>query len=441
MGSRLRSATESFWFIPAVFVVSALVLAQAAVTLEAALGEGLAADVPDQWRLGVDGSRGLLTTIGGSMLAVAGTTFSITISVIATASSTYGPRLVRNFMADRRNQAVLGLFVSTFVYCLMVLRSVTSADESTGEAAFVPYLGTYLALLIAIADVAALVYFLHHTAQSVQVDFLIGRVRRELEQTVSRLYADVPDSAADVADVRRWLHDRDVLVRAEQAGFVVSLDPDAVVAAARDAGTVAVMAVHEGSHVLAGEPIALLGRDDAMLRQAVLQAVEVGDTRRPGLDIGLVVQQMIEMAVRALSPGTNDPYTARTVLNEMADALCVIAEHPRPPAGRTDADGQVRLVLRIPTGEEVIGRVLEDMVTHGTSDPLVVRATIDLAARLHRRGSPAVQHLVRARVDGLVDAYASGGAAAGDVAVMRRYATSAMHPESELARVVYPADE
>jgi uncharacterized membrane protein len=242
---RLR---EAFWFLPALMVVAALLLAQAMLALDRWV-VGSEGWIPTALVLGVDGSRGLLTAVAGSVLAVAGTTFSITISVIATASSSYGPRLVRNFMTDRRNQAVLGLFVSTFVYCLIVLRAVTSEDDQSGRETFVPYLAVYLAIVLALANVAALVYFLHHIAQSIQVAFLIARVRGELEQVVHRLYGDGREDLVEAPSPPA-----EVVVLADKGGFVVSVDePTLVRRACEHDGRVEVVAT-PGTHVVPGEP-------------------------------------------------------------------------------------------------------------------------------------------------------------------------------------------
>lgn len=184
---RLRTARESFWFLPGVLGVGALVLAELVVTLDRYL-DGASYGPLDALlvRVGASGSRDILGAIGGSMLGVAATSFSITISVLATTSSSYGPRLVRNFMADRGNQLVLGIFGSTFLYSLMVLRSIRSLDSGDGDT-FVPDLAVNLAVVLAVLDVAVLVYFIHHIADSVQVSSLVQRVRRDLVSTVDDL--------------------------------------------------------------------------------------------------------------------------------------------------------------------------------------------------------------------------------------------------------------
>ena len=187
---------ESFWFIPAVLGVVALVLAQALVSLDRYLLD-TQVDLTGTllYHVGASGSRDILGAIGGSMLGVAAISFSITISVLATASSSYGPRLVRNFLADRGNQVVLGIFGATFLYSLMVLRSIRSI-ESDGTV-FVPDIAVNVAVALAVVDVGVLVYFIHHMAQPIQVATLSARVRDEMSEPVDALYP--PEQPAEAA--------------------------------------------------------------------------------------------------------------------------------------------------------------------------------------------------------------------------------------------------
>lgn len=191
MRQRWLRLRETFWFVPAVLGVVALLVAQALVRLDRALlDRGVVIGDSLLYHVGASGSRDILGAIGGSMLGVAATSFSITISVLATTSSTYGPRLVRNFMADRGNQVVLGIFGATFLYSLMVLRSIRSLDAD-GDT-FVPDIAVNVAVLLAVVDVGVLVYFIHHIAQSVQVGTLSARVRQELRDAVDLLHPDDP---------------------------------------------------------------------------------------------------------------------------------------------------------------------------------------------------------------------------------------------------------
>ncbi|PPF33430.1 hypothetical protein C5C10_10685 [Rathayibacter sp. AY1A3] len=165
MRSRLLHLRESFWFLPALFGVLAVGLALGLVEVDHLLVRAGVSDIPLIEDLSPTGGRAILSAIGGTMLGVAATSFSITISVLATTSSAYGPRLVRNFMADRGNQVVLAVLTSTFLYSLIVLRAVHTEEDAS--LTFVPVVAVSFSVLLAVGDVAVLVYFIHHIALSV----------------------------------------------------------------------------------------------------------------------------------------------------------------------------------------------------------------------------------------------------------------------------------
>ena len=409
--ARQAQLRESMWFVPGVMVVAAIGLAQGVIVLDLWLDARTVSVLPESFLLGVEGSRGILVAIGGSVLAVAATTFSITMSVIATASSTYGPRLVRNFMSDRSNQRVLGLFVGTFVYCLMVLRRV---QDSSDGITFVPHVAVYGALLLALASVAALVFFLHHISDVIQVPTLVRRVRAELEAAVDDLYGDVgpervPADALDVASA-------DVL--APRTGYVTFVDAAALVRAATGVG-VAELVATPGTHVMAGEPLARVSGDAEEMSRIVCAHVQVGDTRTPTQDIELAVQQMVEMAVRAVSPSTNDPYTARNVVEELASGMARAMRHPAPGEGWVDDRGVVRLVWRLPSGSELVDLVFDDLRLYAAGDPEVVRASLRLAGRVVRLAAPETVERVRVQVDELLAASERAGTADFDLERLR----------------------
>ena len=438
MSTRFREswmrARESFWFLPAVFVVVAVVLSQVAVFVDRQLELSWAST--SALALGVDGSRGLLTVIGGSVLGVAATAFSITISVIATASSSYGPRLVRNFMADRGNQVVLGTFVSTFAYCVLVLRSVTSADSDAGREAFIPYVATYLALLIALVNIGCLVYFIHHIADSIQISTLVQAVRDDLRRVAAREYPE-RNGLADGHAVPAGPLDPDapgvVEVSAGTPGYVTGVDSAALVALAADRDLVIELVPQVGDHVIATEPIARLrGRAGVALEGGdlsgdVRRAVTLDDARTPHQDVRFAIQQLVEMAVRALSPGTNDPFTAQNAIEELGSGLAAIARGVELPDGVADDDGTLRLILRRPRPVELVDLVFDDLRSHGSQEMRVIRPAIQLAKRLAEADSPELAQRAWMHVDLLLDAFEGSGAADFDVERMRALATGATH--------------
>lgn len=398
------------WFVPGLMVLGAMAVAEGVVAIERAAGSPSTGAA-----LGVEGSRGILVAIGGSALAVAATMFSITMSVIATASSTYGPRLVRNFMADRHNQQVLGVFLATFVYCLLILRNV---EDPGGDAEpFVPQLAVHLAIGLALVCVAALVYFLHHIAHAIQVPTLVRRVRDELEEAAETLYGD--EARASRARCEP-LPDDSTLATAHRAGFVTSVDTAGLVGAAAACDGVIDLIARPGDHVILGEPLARIAggsgdSDHRALADAVRQHLHVAEVRTPGQDIEFALQQLVEMAVRAVSPSMNDPYTARNAIDELACGLVPAMTDPAPLPGWTDRSGIPRLRWPPPSGVELVDVVYDDVRNYAASDPLVVRGALRLAARLLAEAGPTTRERIHRQVDELLAAAERSGMASFDL--------------------------
>nr|WP_296769418.1 DUF2254 domain-containing protein [Rhodococcus sp. (in: high G+C Gram-positive bacteria)] len=410
---RAAAAGESFWFLPAVLGFSAIVLAQLLITLDRHIdGKDFGAWGVLLYRVGASGSRDILGAIGGSMLGVAATAFSITISVLATASSTYGPRLVRNFMSDRGNQFVLGIFGSTFLYSLMVLRSIRS--ESNDGESFVPDIAVNVAVLLAVVDVAVLVYFIHHIASSIQVSTLSARVRDELVDVVDHLY---PQEVMDDHVPKRSIANAESVL-AVKAGFVVGVDEQALVSDACSGKYVVELRVGAGDHVIAGEILAVVSGGGDSCADEIRAAIVLGDTRTPKQDIDFAVQQLTEMAVRALSPSTNDPYTARNAIDELAVGLVPLAARPTPLLGRLDSDGEYRVTVTRPVVGDLIGRTFGAFRRYGLSDPLVVEAVAQLGERIGRTTiHPEIRRGVLEQLAALSRAYEAGERDEIDVAV------------------------
>lgn len=178
------SWTASLWFAPSVMVCAAIVLAVATLKIDASISFDLANRFPNLFGAGADGSRAMLSTIAGSIITVAGLTFTLTITALAQASNQYTSRILRNFMSDRVNQRALGFFVGLFVYCLIVLRTIRGGDENK----FVPYLSVVAAFLLALVGIGVLIYFFHHIAASIQASNIISAVTNETFKAVDKLF-------------------------------------------------------------------------------------------------------------------------------------------------------------------------------------------------------------------------------------------------------------
>ncbi|SDS01157.1 Uncharacterized membrane protein [Paraoerskovia marina] len=375
MRARWASARESFWFLPTALGVSAMVLAQLLVAFDRLLVSKGLTDLPLLDQLSASGGRAILTAIAGSVLTVAATSFSITISVMATTSSAYGPRLVRNFMADRANQLVLAVFTSTFLYSLVVLLSVR--DQQDGDSAFVPTVAVHVAVILAVLNVAFLVFFIHHIALSVQVTTLQTSVRNELVRVVGQVYEDTEGRGAAVPSAEDGR-----VVESDGAGYVQYVDVAALRRAAKSADSVVTVLAGPGDHV-AGEPLArVVGVADDDVDSAVRGAVTLGSARTPTQDVRFAVQQLTEMAVRALSPGTNDPYTAASAFDGLAAGLCRAVQAAPVARGCLDDEGELRVVMPWPGVELLIDDVLVAVRTYALGSPVALHAAIGLVERM-----------------------------------------------------------
>ncbi|MEX5270958.1 DUF2254 domain-containing protein [Kocuria sabuli] len=411
---------NKFWFVPAVCVVAAVVLAQAVVAVDRWLPENLDSPwISWLYAVGIDGSRGMLSAIGGSMLAVAATAFSITISVVATASSTYGPRLVRNFMADRGNQVVLGVLVSTFIYSLLVLRTIRSASDDLAQP-FVPHLAVNLAVVLAVADVALVVYFIHHIADSVQVDTLVHGVRRRLLAAIERWHPEeTPEELVRTAGGRRGGGQ----VSAGTVGYVITVNFGRLGSFAAEQDVFVELVPRVGDHVLPEEPLFRVWPEHRAeeLADRLRRTVALGDSRSADQDVRFAEQQVVELAVRALSPSTNDPYTAVNAIEEVAAGIVAAVSRPLP-GDTVVVDGVHRLRYGVVGLDEIVDMPFDQIRPHATGHVSVLFALVDLAARI---GSatvhPSVDRQVREHVDVLLGQFRDSAPNPRDLARAERH--------------------
>ena len=250
---------SSLWFVPALMVAAAIALAVGLIEADTHVKRELLAEWPRLFGAGADGSRAMLTAIASSMITVAGVTFSITIVALSLASTQYTPRILRNFMADRTNQLVLGFFVGIFTYCLVVLRTIRSGDEGQ----FIPSLAVAFGFVLALVGVGVLILFIHHIATSIQASHVISTVATETTRAIERLFPEElgDDAEEDVTSAPSgWDHDgaqwREV--GALKTGYLQDVDADALLRFARERGVVVRMERHIGEFVIKDSPLVSL---------------------------------------------------------------------------------------------------------------------------------------------------------------------------------------
>jgi uncharacterized membrane protein len=340
-------------------------------------------------------ARTVLSVIAGSLITVAGLTFSMTMVVLQLASSQFSPRVLRTFFGDRITQITIGTYVGTFVYSLLVLRAV----GSYGDSGFVPRLSVTAASLLGIAAVVLLIVFLHHVSQMVQVSHVTASIARATLARTDALFPEpfVADGDGD-ADraVARWRAAAPGgCVRAGRPGFVQRVAVDELVGALEgDVERVALL-VCPGDFVGAGEPIAELWPASAADRCAgpVQSAVAIEDERDLDQDIDFGLRQLADIALRAVSPSLNDPTTAVTAIAYMRTVLARLAERADPP-GLERSDRGVLVAIRRRRFDDHLDLLLQ-ISRHAADDGWVTGALLQALAAC---GATAARHEAHARV-------------------------------------------
>ena len=358
-----QETRRSFWFVPAAIVLGAVGLATGLIAMDANVEVHLDKKWPLLFGAGADGSRGLLTAVAGSMITVAGVVFSITIVALALTSSQYTSRVLRNFMRDRRNQVVLGVFLGVFAYCLVVLRTIRGIDEG----AFVPSLAVLGGLVLAFVGTAFLIYFIHHIAMSIQASSIIAAAAEETMAAIDHLFpnavGDNDDEDADgdpAADLGKQIWSA---VVARKTGYIESIDEDALLTWARKHGTLVRMERGIGEFVVEGAPLMSLacrdGSDDEAA--AELKAVYgIGRQRTVQQDVGFGVRQIVDIAIKALSPGINDTTTAVMCVDYLGAILARLAVREIATPRRLDED-ELRVIARGPCFESLLAEAFDQI--------------------------------------------------------------------------------
>ncbi len=283
---------------------------------------------------GGTGARTLLGAVASSTIGVAGTVFSITIAALSLVAGQMGPRLLRNFTQDRGNQMTLGAFLGTFYYALMVLRGVRTQNEG----AFVPHLSLSVGVLLAFVCVGMLVFFVGHMAGRINVNTVIALVSEDVRRAIQRLTADAPQQGSPPASA--W----NDAVPDGRRGYLQQLDGDGLADWAAERGTTVRLLVRPGDYMFPGTPVAAVLPPAEGAAEAIRDATALGPQRVSPEDLELAVRQLVEIAVRALSPGINDPNTAISILDQLGGALCDPAPL-RLPTGVMARSGRTVLVV------------------------------------------------------------------------------------------------
>jgi uncharacterized membrane protein len=368
----------SLWFVPTVVVVLSIAAALLLVELSGLVGDPMVERWPRVFGAGAEGSRGMLSAIATSMITVAGVVFSITIVALSMTAAQYSPRVLRNFMSDRPTQLVLGVFVGCFAYCLVVLRTIRE-DDDLGD--FLPALAVLGGMAYALVGIAYLIFFIHHVAQGIQASFIAARIADEVDHAVEHMFPDdigrgedPPLRHAPTALPQVW-----VPVKAAADGYVVAVDGEPLLDFAckhhrivRLRPAIGDFVIRDSVIIEVGGPQPL-GDDDA---QQLLGCVSIDRQRTAEQDPSFGIQQLVDVAVKALSPGINDPTTAALCIDRLTAVLSRLAVRRIPDPYRM-AGGQLRVIAPAPDFRALVILSFGAIIHHARKDPLLLARMLE----------------------------------------------------------------
>jgi uncharacterized membrane protein len=358
---RIRS---SYWFLPAVMSLMAVALSTLMLLLDRRYADRVPADAWWLYGGGDEGARVVLSAIVTSMISVTSVVFSITIVALTLAAGQFGSRVLRNFMRDRGNQFTLGTFIATFVYAMLVLRSVRGLDD--GE--FVPPFAMSMGILLVFVSVGVLIYFIHHVASSIQADSVVRSIAVETEDAIDRLFPgsigeEDPKSGRpedgrpedgrpsegtpQAASLPTRFDAEAKRVRAPRGDQLQVIDEDGLMDLAVEHDLVIRLRARPGDFVVHDGLIAEIWKEGDLepgLLKDIRDVFVFGQSRSLQQDAEFGILQLVEVAVRALSTGINDPFTAMNCVDRISSLLCRLAGRAFPGAHRFDDEGRLRVV-------------------------------------------------------------------------------------------------
>lgn len=395
-----------FWMLPLAIGITALV---AGLWLPA-VDELLAEHIPYLFSGSPDGARAMLSTIATAMISVTGLVFSVTMIVLQLASSQFTPQVLGDFLQNRITQLTLGVFIASFVFALSVLRSVRGASDS-GDV-FVPQLSVSLSFVLVLVSMAFFLAFINHITTSIQVAKVISGIGGSTAALIDELY---PPSGSDAQPATKWSprpgsSSREVRAM-KPAGNIVRVDFGRLISRATKHGVVVVLKVEVGEFLIQGQPVATVwadGGEEVDLRW-VARCVAVGPERSMLQEAAFGLRQLVDIALRALSPGVNDPTTATQALDQIHRLSRMLVQRPSPTRYLSDDDSHVRVVYRPQSVEQLLVLGVEEIAQYGAE-------TIQIQRRLRRLVDDLAEVTLpqhRTSVDNL-NALLRGGTSASD---------------------------
>ena len=390
---RREALRTNLWLVPTVEIVLAVALFAGTYALDRAAYDG-SLHLPS-WVISgtADAARQILTAIAAAVITVVTLVFSITIVTLTLASTQFGPRMLRNFIRDRITQFTLGSFVATFVYAILALVSISPG--SRGD--FVPHLSITVTLTLVVLDVAMLVVFIDHIAKSIQLPRVIASIAGDLSRAIDA-EATLPvlnagKAGPSLSEVLARLDEDSGVVRAPSSGYLQYVSMSTLIDISRQSHAVIRLLHRPGHFVVEGQPLADVWPAAAApgVARALGGAHATGPHRTLTQDLSFAVDQLVEIAIRALSPAVNDTFTALACIDWLGDGLGKIAERWRPAAVHRDEAGRVRVITVTISFRRLVERAHDKIRQASRGMPAVMIRQLDALTKVMPYATTAEQ--------------------------------------------------
>jgi len=383
---RREQLRAGLWFVPALLVIAAGVLFAITDALDRAAHRG-SLTLPMWLRTGsADAGRQILIGIAAAIITVVGVVFSITIVALTLASTQFGPRILRAFVRDRGTQVTLGAFVATFVYSILVLAAANDASDS-----FIPHVSIATSLLLVLVDLGVLIFFIDHIAKVIQLPRVVAGIASELSRGIdAAMVGNTARSGAQTetgpaaGDVIRELNEAGGVVAAASSGYLQVVRHHQLIRVAAQADAVILLLHRPGHFVVEGRPLAKVLPASAAteVQRGLNRAHATGPHRSLSQDIAFAIDQLVEIAIRALSPAVNDTFTGITCIDWLTDGLCRISARWAPEPVWRDAAGRVRVVEAELNYQRLVDRAFDKIRQAGITMPAILIRQLDSIARI-----------------------------------------------------------
>ena len=413
---RDEALRTNLWLIAAIESMAAAALFAVTLSIDEAAFHG-ALRLPS-WVISgsPDAARQILSSLAGAIITVVGVVFSIMIVTLILASQQFGPRMLRTFIRDRGAQVTLGTFVATFLYAMLTLISIGST--------FVPHLSVTVALALTVIDLGVLIYFIHHIATAIQLPAVIASIAHELAGAIDAEAAPAPvegapASAGDPLNGTASLNGTApangpsaevLLARLDRSGRVVVAQASGYLRFVRHATLVRIAAEHDavirlhyrpGHFLTKGHPMATVWPPEAATAIGRrLESVHItGPLRTLSQDIAFGIDQLVEIAIRALSPAVNDTFTALTCIDWLGDSLSRIAVEWHPQSSHRDRLGAIRLITVPVSYERLVQRSFEKVRQAADGMPAVLIRQLEALSKVMAAATPGRSQVLLDQAD------------------------------------------